>query len=141
MIGALVRATVRTRPVGEGGRLAYGGYMELVWDPGEPYEVRLAEFGPYAKEVSFARELLASALAGHPAGKGDVHARVGYLPGVRDSLLLLSITRQDGLQQLALTGAKVARFVRDTIDLIPQGEEWRYLNLDEEIDDLLRGAA
>lgn len=141
MIGALIRARLRARPVGEDGRLAYGGYMELLWDPGEPYEVRLAEFGPYAEEVAFARDLLVSALAGHPAGKGDVRARLAHLAGVRHSLLLLSVSGQDGPRQFALTGAKVAEFLRDTTDLVPRGDEWRYLNLDAEIDDLLRGAA
>jgi len=141
MIGALVRTRLRARPVAEDGRLAYGGYMELLYDPSEPYEVRLAGLGPYATEVVFARDLLASALAGDPAGEGDVRARLAHLPGARHSLLLLSIGGPDGGQEVALTDAKVAVFLRDTTDLVPRGEEWRYLDLDAGIDDLLQGAA
>jgi hypothetical protein len=141
MIGAMVRARLRARPVGEAGRLADGGYMELLWDPGEPYEVRLAGLGPYAAEISFARDLLAAALAGDPAGDGDVRARLAHLPGARHSLLLLRIAGPDGPQEVALSDEKVATFVRDTADLVPQGEEWRYLDMDAGLDDLLRGAA
>jgi len=141
MIGALVRARLRARPVGEDGRLAYGGYMELSWDPSEPYEVRLAGFGPYAGEITFARDLLVSALAGDPAGEGDVRARLRHLPGVRHALVVLSIAGADGPQDVALTDDKVAVFLRDTTDLVPAGEEWRYLDLDAGIDGLLRGAA
>jgi len=141
MIGAMVRARLRARPVGEDGRLAYGGYMELLWDPGEAYEVRLAGFGPYAAEVAFARDLLASALAGDPAGEGDVRAKLRHLPGARHTLLVLTVTGPDGPQEIALSDEKVALFLRDTTDLVPRGEEWRYVALDEELDDLLRGAA
>jgi hypothetical protein len=142
MIGAMVRARLRARPVGEEGRLAYGGYMDLLWDPGEPYEVRLAGLGPCAGEIVFARDLLATALGGDPAGEGDVQVRLRHLPGARHTLLVLTVTGPDGPREVALTDAKVAQFLCDTFDLVPVGEEWRYLDaLYSGFDDLLRGAA
>jgi Streptomyces sporulation and cell division protein, SsgA len=141
MIGALIRARLRARPVGEDGRLAYGGYMELLWDPAAPYEVRLAGLGPCAAEVVFARDLLVAAVAGQPAGRGAVRVRLAHLTGVRQSLLLLSVLAVDGPQQLALSSARVAAFLKDTTDLVPRREEWRYLDVDAGIAELLRGAA
>lgn len=142
MIGALVRVRLRARPVGEDGRLAYGGYVELLWHPSEPYEVRLAGSGPCATEIVFARDLLVSALAGCPSGEaGAVRARLAHLPGARHSLLLLSTAGADGPLEVALTEAKVAVFVEDTTDLVPCGEEWRYLDLDAGLDGLLGRAA
>ena len=141
MIGALIRTRLRARPVDDDGRLAYGGYMELQYDPSEPYEVRLTGLGPYAAEVVFARDLLAAALGGDPAGQGDVRARLTQQSGARHSLLLLATSGPDGPHEIALTGPKVAEFLRDTTDLVPRGEEWRYLDLDAGLDDLLRGGA
>jgi Streptomyces sporulation and cell division protein, SsgA len=141
MIDEMIRTRLRARPVGEDGRLAYGGYMVLQYDPAEPYEVRLAGLGPYAAEVVFARELLEAALAGEPAGEGHVRAQLKLLPGARHALLLLSIGSPDDRQEIALTDAKVAAFLRDTTHLVPRGEEWRRLDLDAGIDALLREAA
>lgn len=137
----LVRHRVRARPVSEQGRLAYGGYMELVWDITSPYEVRLAETGPDAGEVVFARSLLTAALDGDPAGEGAVRVRLRHLRGARHCLLVLWVHGPEGPLEFALCAATVARFVQATVDLVPLDEEWRHLNLDASLTRLLEDAA
>jgi hypothetical protein len=123
----MVRRTVQARPVDENGTLARGGYMELSYDPACPYEVRLAETGPDAGEVVFARDLLLDALEGTPAGEGRVRARLRRFRAARHSMLQIVLPAADGgLLEFAICDAAVADFVRDTTDLVPQGEEWRY---------------
>jgi hypothetical protein len=53
---ALLRCRVRARPASasEHGRHAYGGYMELPYDPGRPWEVQLPELDSH-RSVVFAR--------------------------------------------------------------------------------------
>ena len=141
MIGAMVRARVRARPVWADGRLAYGGYMELLYNPGRPYEVQLAEPGQDQSEVMFARDLLWSALAGEPDGEGVIRARLAILPPVQDALVVLTVREPDGPKEVALTGRAVAAFLRDTTDLVPRGHESRFLDLDAGLETILPGAA
>ena len=130
----MVRRTVQARPVGENGTLARGGYMELTYDPAFPYEVRLAETGGEAGEVVFARDLLRDALEGTPAGEGLVQARLRTFRGVRHSMLQLVVPGADNAPLVfAFRDASVAEFVRDTTDLVPPGQEWRFL--EDEVDD------
>jgi hypothetical protein len=124
----MVRRTVQARPVGEHGTLARGGYMDLCYDPARPYEVRLAEAGPDdGGEAVFARDLLLAALDGTPAGEGQVRARLRRFRGARHSMLELIVPAADGgLLPFAICDGAVADFLRDTTDLVPAGDEWRY---------------
>lgn len=137
----MVRHRVRARPVSERGGLAYGGYMELSYDPACPYEIKLAETGPDAGEVVFARDLLIAVLDGNPAGEGAVRVRLRHLRGARHCLLVLSVDAPEGPLQFALCAATVARFVASTVDLVPPDEESRYLNLDASLASLLEDAS
>jgi len=142
MIGAsaLVRVRVRARPVSNG-RLARGGFMELSYDPRSPYEVKLAETGPEAGEVVFARELLLQALAGQPAGEDLVRARLQQFDGAPHALLSLTVPGADGPLEFGLCDTTVARFLRDTVALVPPGEEWRHVDFTDTIAEILRDAA
>jgi hypothetical protein len=140
----MVRRTVQARPVDEFGTLARGGYMELSFDPERPCEVRLAETGDDAGEIVFARELLLEALAGSPAGEGDVRARLRRFRGARHSMLELAVhVADDAPLVFAICDGSVAEFVRDTTDLVPPGQEWEYLEtaVDEGLSAILGEAA
>jgi Streptomyces sporulation and cell division protein, SsgA len=137
----LVRQRLRARPVSEQGRLSYGGYMELSYDLGSPYAVTLAETGPDTGEVVFARDLLITALNGDPAGEGLVRARLRRFRGARRAQLALTVPGADGPLEFALCEAAVAAFVAGTTDLVPQGEEWRYLEVADTVDGFLGQAA
>src|SRR5258706_13520815 len=63
MVTGTVSARVRVRPVDSGRILGVSVYMGLVFDPAQPYEVRLVD--PGMGELAFARELLDRAL--HPS--------------------------------------------------------------------------
>jgi hypothetical protein len=129
MIGSLVRSRLRARPVADG-VAAYGGYMELLYDPSAPWEVRLAGFGPYASHVAFSRDLLVTALAGEPAGEGAVRVRLCHLPGVRHCLLVVTVAGPDGPAEVALTEATAAAFLARTMAMVPAGEEHRFVDID-----------
>jgi hypothetical protein len=138
----MVRRTVQARPVDEKGTLARGGYMELSYDPACPYQVRLTEAGPDAGEVVFARDLLLEALDGTPAGEGRVRAKLRRFRGARHSMLELVVPAADGgLLEFAIRDDAVADFVRDTTDLVPPGEEWRYTEVPDTPAAILREAA
>jgi Streptomyces sporulation and cell division protein, SsgA len=138
----MVRRLVQARPVGDNGVLARGGYMELAYDPACPYEVRLAETGPGASEIVFARDLLLAALDGTPAGEGRVRARLRRFRSARHSMLDLVVPGADGgLLEFAICDDSVADFVRDTTDLVPAGDEWRYTEIPDTADALLGEAA
>jgi hypothetical protein len=142
MIGAAIRTRMRARPVGDGRRLAYGGYAYLEYSPGAPYEVRLVQPGPYPIEVAFARDILASALTGEPDGHGEVRARLEYVPAARHSMVLITVDLPDDQWVLALDDKAVAGFLRDTASLVPFGQESRFLpDIDAGIEDILRDAA
>jgi hypothetical protein len=138
---AMVRHRIQARPVSEWGTLARGGYMDLCFDPACPYEVKLIETGPDAGEVGFARDLLIAALNGDPAGEGQVRARLRYLRGARHSLLALTVPGADGPLEFGLCDTAVAGFLRETVDLVPLGEEWRYVEVGDTVAEFLGQAA
>jgi hypothetical protein len=142
MIGAAIRARMRARPVGDGRTLAYGGYAYLEYSPDAPYEVRLVQPGPYPIEVIFARDILASALAGEPGGQGEVRARLEYVPAARHSMVLIAVDLPDYPLVLALDDKAVAGFLGDTESLVPFGQESRFIpDMDAGLDEILRDAA
>lgn len=141
MITQLARHRVRARPVGERGSLAYGGYMYLVYDVTRPFEVRLVGTGGGDDELIFARDLLTAALDGNPSGEGDVRAKLRHFRCARHCQLVLTVIEGEGSQEWALSDDAVAEFIQATIDLVPLGEEDRYLDLDAMVAGLLGSAS
>ena len=136
MIGYVIRQRLLARPVGPDGQLAHGSFIELLYAPDQPYEVRIAQLGPYAREVPIARDLLKNALDGKPPAPeevGEVTARLAYVPRKRRSMVLLAVGQHDERWEVALSDTAVAAFVHDTRDLVPIGEESEYLDLDDDI--------
>jgi Streptomyces sporulation and cell division protein, SsgA len=144
MIGYGIRQRLLARPVGPDGQLAHGSYIELLYAPDVPYEVRIAQLGPYAYEVAIARDLLKNVLDGKPPAPdevGEVTARLAYLPRKRRSMVLLAVGQhEDERWVVALSDTAVAAFVHDTRDLVPIGEESEYLDLDDDIRAILDAA-
>jgi len=145
MITYLVRHRLLARPVGPDGQLAHGSYIELRYAPDQPYEVRIAQLGPYAQELPISRDLLNDALDGHPPSPDEVAqvtARLAYVPAKRRSMVLLAVGQegQEDRWEVAMTDTAVAEFVRDTRDLVPFGDEERYVGFDDGIRDILDAA-
>lgn len=145
MIAYLVCHRLLARPVGPDGQLAHGSYLELRYAPDQPYEVRIAQLGPYAHELPILRDLLKDALDGKPPSEeeaGRVSARLVYLPRRRRSMVLLAVGQegQEDRWVVALSDTAVAEFLKDTRDLVPIGDEPQYLGVDAGLDEIL-GAA
>ena len=150
MIGAAIRTRMRARPVGDGRRLAYGGYAYLEYSPCAPYEVRLVQPGPYPIEVMFARDILASALTGEPDGHGEVRARLEYVPAARHSMVLITVDLPDELPPEVQLLLILVRNWSDTSQATPrawQSTQYRDMALDfipancQVISSFLAGAA
>lgn len=145
MIGYVIRHRLLARPVGPDGQLAHGSYIELLYAPDQPYEVRIAELGPYAQEVPIPRDLLKDALDGKPPSRdevAEVTARLAYLPRRRRSMVLLAVGQQgrEDRWEVALSDTAVAAFVYDTGDVVPIGQEAEYFDLDGDIKAFLDAA-
>jgi hypothetical protein len=138
----LVQWRVRARPVSEQGHLAYGGYMALSYDPSRPWEVRLSEVEPGGSHLVFARDLLAQALDGTPAGEGSVRARLRFLRPARHALLCLAVDAADGPPlEFGLCAETAAGFLQETLALVPAGDEWRHVDIDAAVEQLLGESA
>jgi hypothetical protein len=145
MIGYVIRHRLLAREVGPDGQLAHGSYIELLYAPDQPYDVRIAQLGPYAQEVPIARDLLKDALDGKPPSgdeAGQVTARLAYVPRKRRSMLLLAVGQQgqEGRWEVALSDTAVAAFVYDTGDVVPIGQESEYFDLEGAVQALLDAA-
>lgn len=126
-----VQQRIQVRPVSEHGRMSRGGYMELRWTRQCPSVIRLAETGPDDDgEAEFSRDLLLRALNGEPSAEGEVRARLRHLPGAAHTVLSLTVPGQDGPTELAVRPESASAFVRETTDLVPPGEEWRFIDDD-----------
>ena len=81
------------------------------------------------------------ALGGQPAGEDLVRARLQQFDGAPHALLSLTVPGADGPLEFGLCDTAAARFLRDTVALVPFGEEWRYVDFSDTIAEILRDAA
>jgi hypothetical protein len=111
----------------------------LRYDPGNPFAVQMgfpARATLEGVDVSweFARELLAAGLDG-PAGLGDVRVRpYGY------DRTVVEFHAQEGVAMVHIRSSEVRRFLRRTQHLVPAGCEHEFLDLDQDLTELLRDA-
>lgn len=87
-------------------------------------------------EVSweFSRELLTSGMDA-PAGVGDVRVRpFGY------DRTVLEFHAAEGIAMVHVRTAELRRFLRRAQELVPAGDERRFLDLDRSLTDLLDGS-
>ncbi|KIF77771.1 regulator [Streptomyces sp. 150FB] len=111
----------------------------LRYDRTDPFTVHMA-FPPLATlegtEVTweFSRELLALGVD-EPAGVGDVRVRpFGY------GRTVVEFHAPEGTAMVHLRTSELRRFLERVQGLVPAGREHLYLNLDHDLDELLRDA-
>ncbi|GAA2938753.1 MULTISPECIES: SsgA family sporulation/cell division regulator [Streptomyces] len=110
----------------------------LHYDRGDPFAVRMAFPGPATlegTEVSweFSRELLATGME-TPAGMGDVRVRpFGY------DRTVLEFHAVEGIAMVHVRTAELRRFLDRAQELVPVGDEFRFLDLDRDLSELLDG--
>ncbi|MER5884795.1 SsgA family sporulation/cell division regulator [Streptomyces sp. NPDC001941] len=111
----------------------------LRYDRDDPFAVRMA-FPPQATlegiEVSwaFSRELLEEGVDA-PSGRGDVRVRpYGY------ERTVLEFHAPEGVAMVHVRTSDVRRFLKRSRHLVPAGLEHRYLDLDQDLRQLLRDA-
>jgi len=109
----------------------------LRYDPADPFAVQ-ATFWTGEESVSWvlARDLLSDGLLAH-AGVGDVRvwpqARQDGDPG----LVLVELTSPDGQATLAVDATDLGAFLLRTFEVVPQGCETDFLDLDNVLARLL----
>ncbi|MFI6283944.1 SsgA family sporulation/cell division regulator [Streptomyces sp. NPDC051018] len=114
--------------------------VTLRYDSGDPFAVRIA-FPPPATlegtEVSwvFSRELLAAGVE-RPAGVGDVRIRPYGLDRTA-----LEFHAPQGVAMVHVRTDDLRRFLRRAQSAVPVGLEHLHLNIDHNLDELLRDAA
>ncbi|MFD8982061.1 SsgA family sporulation/cell division regulator [Streptomyces sp. NPDC059564] len=113
--------------------------VTLCYDRADPFAVRMS-FPALATlegvEVSwtFARELLMSGLR-HPAGCGDV--RVRPYDGDRTTV---EFHAPEGVAIVLMMTAELQRFLERASTVVPPGLEHMYLDMDQSLDELMRGS-
>ncbi len=114
----------------------------LLYDVADPYAVRIAFGDPAEDDVAepdpgitwlLSRELLQAGLE-QPAGEGDV--RLWPARAAAD-VLYLHLRAPSGEALFEMSRASVAAFLRQTVALVPLGEESDRLGLDDELQALL----
>ncbi|MCX4680051.1 SsgA family sporulation/cell division regulator [Streptomyces sp. NBC_01433] len=111
----------------------------LQYDREDPFAVRMAFPGPATlegTEVSweFSRELLATGID-TPAGVGDVRVRpFGF------ERTVLEFHAVEGVAMVHVRTAELRQFLKRAQEMVPVGDEHRFMDLDRSLTDLLGGA-
>lgn len=111
----------------------------LSYDRTDPFAVRMAFPAPATlegTEVSweFSRELLAAGIIA-PTGAGDVRVRpFGF------DRTVLEFHAAEGIAMVHVRTAELRRFLRRAQELVPVGDEHRFLDLDRNLTHLLGGS-
>lgn len=111
----------------------------LSYDRTDPFAVRMAFPAPATlggTEVfwEFSRELLAAGMDA-PAGVGDVRVRpFGY------DRTVLEFHAAEGIAMVHVRTAELRRFLRRAQEVVPAGDEHRFLDLDRGLTHLLGGS-
>ncbi|WP_330454751.1 MULTISPECIES: SsgA family sporulation/cell division regulator [unclassified Streptomyces] len=107
----------------------------LSYDRADPFAVRMAFPAPATLEGTdvswqFSRDLLAAGME-VPSGLGDVRVRpFGY------DRTVLEFHAAEGIAMVHVRTADLRRFLRRAEDMVPCGDERRYLDLDRNLTDL-----
>ncbi|MER6912135.1 SsgA family sporulation/cell division regulator [Streptomyces sp. NPDC000594] len=111
----------------------------LRYDSEDPFAVRMDFPAPATLEGTditwaFGRELLATGVD-EPAGSGDVRVRpYGY------DRTVLEFHAREGVAVLHVRTSELRRFLRRAQGMVPAGQEYLHLDLDQDLADLLRDA-
>ena len=110
----------------------------LRYDRDDPYAVHLSFLTPAGRdpiEWIFARSLASDGLTG-PAGEGDV--RIWPAPDDLAGPVYVELRSPSGRALLAVPRPVLAEFVDRCHEVVPRGDEADYVDLDAELDLLLR---
>lgn len=108
----------------------------LCYTADDPYAIRMAFHVGTDEPVEwiFSRELLAEGMGG-PAGEGDVHVWPGTDHGL--GVLNVALSSPFGHAHFEAPMTAIAEFLDRTFAVIPAGEESAFINIDDELDELL----
>lgn len=108
----------------------------LHYSADDPYAIRMAFHVGADEPVEwiFARELLTAGMEAH-AGEGDV--RVWPSPDPDSDLLNLALSSPFGEAHFEAPRTAAAAFLARTFEMIAAGAESEFLDVDDELDDLL----
>ena len=108
---------------------------ELHYDMADPYAIRLSLGAPRERSVDwlFARELLTEGLR-RPAGSGDVLVIPRYHR--HPNTLRVVLRNRAGAALIEMAAPKVAAFLEQTFDLVPEGAERLHVDVDRAIREL-----
>ncbi|MGW6454520.1 SsgA family sporulation/cell division regulator [Streptomyces sp. NPDC055078] len=112
----------------------------LRYDREDPFAVRMDFPAPATLEGTdiswaFGRELLVTGVD-EPAGVGDVRVRpYGY------DRTVMEFRAPEGVAVLHVRTSELRRFLKRALGVVPAGREYLYLDLDQNLTELLRDAA
>lgn len=109
----------------------------LEYDVRDPFAVS-ATFRSAEGTVTwvFGRELLLAGMSG-PSGIGDI--RVEPLQRHGRAVMRMDLTSPSGSAVIESPLHRIKEFLEATLDVMPEGSEWQYLNFDTALSDLLNG--
>jgi hypothetical protein len=121
----------------------------LYYSSQDPYAVRMSLHAGRAEPVEWilSRDLLATALHA-PQGIGDVRAWPSAAPaawaevadGTGEKILNIELGPPNGYARFEASAAGLGAFLARTYELVPDGQEAAFLNLDAELAELLSQA-
>lgn len=108
----------------------------LCYTGDDPYAIRMAFHVGADEPVEwiFSRELLAEGIDG-PAGEGDVHVWPGTDHGL--GILHVALSSPFGHAHFEAPMISISEFLARTFAVIPAGQESTFINIDDELDELL----
>jgi hypothetical protein len=110
----------------------------------DPYTLTMVFGGGLDKPVEwiFARDLLAMGFYGCQ-GLGDVTVwpSAGYKGGALGSVLHIELSSPAGQAHLEAPAREISDFLRRTYQIVPAGEESGHIDVEAELNDLLRQAS
>jgi hypothetical protein len=110
----------------------------------DPYAVRIAFHAKPDKPVEwiFARDLLSTGIEGR-AGRGDVVVwpSAGSEGGAPGSVLHIALSSPFGHAHFEAPAEKISDFLRQTYQIVPADEESEHIDVEAELNDLLRQAS
>jgi hypothetical protein len=118
--------------------LAFDTHVELVYDPSDPFAVRLTFHLPGDPPVTwvFGRELLLDGIT-RPTGEGDV--RVVPVPGTDEDFMdvCIELHSPDGMAVLRSPAIPLISFLGRTDRVLPMGQEHTAADLDRQLELIL----
>lgn len=116
----------------------------FLYSEDDPYAVRIAFRAGLVEPIEwiFARDLLATGAKGC-AGTGDVTvwASAGSEGGAAGSVVHIKLSSPFGQAHFEAPAGEISDFLQRTHDIVPAGQESQHIDVEAELNDLLRQAS